>query len=116
MPVIFTVAQQIQFDELQRKQFCQQLLLDLQGHYDVSPDDQEAALLYLKEAEKIGLHSEATQSRYILIGLLIEDSPVKKSKHLKQSLTLDIDEHARMTTLDKALQELSTHKERAHVR
>jgi len=114
--VIFTVAQQIQFDELQRKQFCEQLLLDLQGHYDVSTNDIDAAMLYSKEADNNGLRSEATQSRYILIGLLIQDSPVNKSKYLRQSLSLDVDEHARKKTLDKALEELSMHKEQAHVR
>jgi len=116
IPVILTTAQQDAFDEYRRHKYCNQLLIELQPHYDVGPNDEDDAVLYLKEAEKVGLHSDATQSRYILTALLIKDSPVSKSKHLKQSLKLALDEHSRMQVLDQALEELSSHKEKAYVR
>jgi len=116
IPVILTTAQQDAFDEYRRHKYCKQLLSELQPHYDVGPNDENDAVHYLKEAEKIGLHSDATQSRYILTALRIKDSPVAKSKHLKQSLKLAFDEHSRMQVLDQALEELSRQKEKAYVR
>jgi len=115
MPVILTIAQQEAFDERQQKRFCRRLLNDLQTHYPVSPDDSDEALYYLKEAVNNGLTSEATQSRYILTALLIKNSPLEKSKKLRNALKTTQDEPSRMKLLDQALEELTTKKEKARV-
>jgi len=115
MPVILTTAQQDALDEGQCRKFCRQLLEDMQDHYNVSPKDIDKAIYYSKEADGIGLYFPATQSRYILTALLIDDSPIAVSKRLQESLKIANDEESRMQVLEQALEEL-THKECLHGR
>jgi len=116
MPVIFTVAQQDAFGEDAQRKFCRQLLIDFQSHYDISPDDEDKAVYYAKEADRLGLRSPATQSHYIVIALLIKGSPVKKSPQLKQALQQATGEKQLLHILSQAEQELAKHREAAYAR